>query len=149
MTHVETSQGAYHLIIPWYQIGAEKTLFGSVPQKLNSFIYPLDKIYQTTILSTSMTHTSSLLLHRISFTKNLNWKSDISSPAKSSSKKLGILCLLHQFFSPYQLLTIYSSLSIQTTIPSTWMTHICLLHWTFLGYLLLKLLIESLISPLL
>ena len=34
----------------------------------------------------------------------------MSSLAKSVSEKLGVLCRLYQFFSPYQLLTLYRSL---------------------------------------
>ena len=70
--------------------------------KLDFFIYPLDKIIQTTIPSTLMTHTCSssptLIIHGLSFTKTLNCKSHISSPAKLTSKKLGVLCHLHQIF---------------------------------------------------
>ena len=46
----------------------------------------------------------------LSFTKTRNWKFHISSLAKSASKKLGVLCHLHQFFSPYQLLSLYRDL---------------------------------------
>ena len=46
-----------------FQIGIEKTLYCSMLQKLTSFIYPLDKTFQITVPSTSMTHTCSLLLH--------------------------------------------------------------------------------------
>ena len=85
-----------------------------MPQKLNSLIHPLYKIFQTTIPSTSMTHTcppsSTLNFLGISFIKTLNWKSHISSLAKSASKKLGVLCRLQQYFSPYQLLTLYTGL---------------------------------------
>ena len=46
----------------------------------------------------------------LSFTKNLNWKSHISSLAKTASKKLGVLWRLRPFFSPSQLLALYRGL---------------------------------------
>ena len=53
---------------------------------------------------------STLNIFELSFTKTVNWKSYISPLAKSDSKKLSVLCRLHQFFSPYQLLTLYRGL---------------------------------------
>ena len=52
---------------------------------------------------------STLNIVELSFTKTLNWKSHISS-AKSASKKFGVLCRFHLFFSLYQLLTLYRGL---------------------------------------
>merc|ERR1712035_253209 len=46
----------------------------------------------------------------LSFTKTLNWKSHISSLAKSASMKVGILLRLRPFFSPPQLLALYRGL---------------------------------------
>ena len=59
---------------------------------------------------THLSLSSTLNILGLSFTKTLNWKSPISSPAKSVSKKLCVMCRLHQFFSPYQLLTLYRDL---------------------------------------
>ena len=59
---------------------------------------------------TQLSPSSTLNILGLSFTKNLNWKTHISSLAKTASMKLGVLCRLHQFFSPYQLLTLYRGL---------------------------------------
>ena len=53
---------------------------------------------------------STLNILGLCFTKNLNCKSYISSLAKPASKKFVVLCLLHQFYKPYQLLTLYRGL---------------------------------------
>ena len=66
--------------------------------------YPL--FYSDTQLSPS----STLNILGLSFAKNLNWKFPISSLAKTASMNLGVLCRLRQFFSPYQLLTLYRGL---------------------------------------
>ena len=59
---------------------------------------------------TQLSPSSTLNILGLSFTKNLNWKFHISSLAKTASMKLGVLCRLRQFFSPYQLLTLYRGL---------------------------------------
>ena len=69
---------------------------------ISSYNYPLH--------STHLSPSSILNILWLSFTKTLNWKSHISSLAKSASKKLSALCHLHQFFSPFQLLALYSCL---------------------------------------
>ena len=53
---------------------------------------------------------STLNILGLSFTNTMNWKSHISSLAKSASKKLCVLYRLHQVFSPYQLMTLYRGL---------------------------------------
>ena len=59
-------------------------------------------------------HSTPPLLHikhtRSIFTKNLKWQFHISTFAKSTSKKLGVLWRLHPFFSPSHLLTLYRGL---------------------------------------
>ena len=59
---------------------------------------------------TQLSPSSTLNILGLSFTKNLNWKFHITSLAKTASMKLGVLCRLRQFFSPYQLLTLYRGL---------------------------------------
>ena len=59
---------------------------------------------------THLSSSSTLNILRLSFTKTLKWRSHISSLAKSATKKLGVLCRLHQFISAYQLLTLYRGL---------------------------------------
>ena len=59
---------------------------------------------------THLSPSSTLNILGLSSTKTLNWMSHISFLAISASNKLGVLCRLHQFFSPYQLLTLYRSL---------------------------------------
>ena len=82
------------LIFPYFQIGAEKTLCCSMPKKFNSFIYPLDKIFSDYPLyfdDIYLSPSSTTNILGLSFTKSLNWKSHISSLAKSASKNLGVM----------------------------------------------------------
>ena len=60
--------------------------------------------------NTQLSPSSTLDILGLSFTKSLNWKSHISSLAKTASMKLGVLWRLRPFFSPYQLLTLYRGL---------------------------------------
>ena len=60
--------------------------------------------------NTQLTPSSTLDILGLSFTKSLNWKSHISSLAKTASMKLGVLWRLRPFFSPSQLLTLYRGL---------------------------------------
>ena len=64
--------------------------------------------YPLYFADTHLPLSSTLNILGLSFTKTLNWKSHISSLAKSASKKLGVLCRLHQFVSLCQFLTLYS-----------------------------------------
>ena len=59
--------------------------------------------------NTHLSPSSTLDILGLSFIK-FNKKSHISSLAKSASNKLGVLCHLHQFFFPYQLLNLYRGL---------------------------------------
>ena len=68
--------------------------------------YPL--FFNDTQLSLSPT----LDILGLSFTKNLNWKSHISSLAKSASMKLGVLWRLRPFFSPPNCLLYTGALSV-------------------------------------
>ncbi len=60
--------------------------------------------------NTQLSPSSTLNILGLSFTKTLNWKSHISSLAKTASKKLGVLWRFRQYFSPHQLLTLYRGL---------------------------------------
>ena len=84
-----------------------------MPQKLNSFLYPIDKIFQTTIPSTSMTHTCPPLLRWTSLGYSL------LKLLTGSLISLLLLNQLHQFFSPCLLLTLYRTLS-----SPVWSTHL-------------------------
>ena len=66
--------------------------------------YPL--FFNDTLLPLSFTVNTLGL----SSTKNLNWQFHISTLAKSSSKKLGVLWRMCPFFSPFQLLVLYRGL---------------------------------------
>ena len=59
---------------------------------------------------TQLSPSSTMNILGLSFTKNLNWKSHISSLAKTASRKLGVLWRLRPFFSPSQLLALYRGL---------------------------------------
>ena len=84
-----------------------------MPKKLN--ILP---IYSTKaskqLCSLLQWHSTVSLLHinflGLSFTKSFKWKFHISSFAKTGFMTFGVLCRLRQFFSPYQLLTLYRGL---------------------------------------
>ena len=60
--------------------------------------------------NTQLSPSSTLDILGLSFTKNLNWKSHISSLAKSASQKLGVLWRLGNYFSPPQKLSLYRGL---------------------------------------
>ena len=59
---------------------------------------------------THLSPSSTLNILGLSLTNTLNWKTHISSLAKSASKKLGVLYRFHQFFFSYQLLILYRSI---------------------------------------
>lgn len=68
-----------------------------------------------------------------------NWKSGISSFARSVSLKLGVLYSLRKFFSPAQLLTMYKGLRPCAEYAS----HL----WQFPHTLLLNRIVESFLPP--
>ncbi|KAL7644702.1 UNVERIFIED_CONTAM: hypothetical protein RMT77_004515 [Armadillidium vulgare] len=81
-----------------------------MPQKLNSFISPLDTIFHTTMISSSKTLNSNLHLFLIFlafFFRDLSWKDHITSLSKQASKRLGVLRRLQNYFTPPQLLALY------------------------------------------
>ena len=85
----------------WFNVSKNQFLHLSTRQNL------LDN-YPFYFNDTHLSLSSTLNILGLSFTKTINWKSHISSLAKSASNKLGVLCRLHQFFSLYQLLlTLY------------------------------------------
>ena len=78
----------------------------------NSFPSPIHSTKSFRQLSpyfndTHLSLSSKLNILGLPLTKTLYWKSHTSSLAESAFKKLGVLYRLHQFFSPYQLLTLY------------------------------------------
>ena len=75
---------------------ASKTIFLHLSTRQN-----LPDNYLLYFDDTHLSPFSTLNIFGLSFTKTLNWKYHIPSLAISASKKLGVLCRLHQFFSPY------------------------------------------------
>ncbi len=60
--------------------------------------------------NTQLFLSSTIKIHGLSLSKDLNWKLHISFLAKSASSKLGVLYRLKHYFSHSQLLTVYKDL---------------------------------------
>src|ERR1700755_835377 len=83
-----------------------------MPQKLNSFISPLDTIFHTTMISSSKTYNSSLHLFLIFlvFLFLVIFLGKITLLlSKQASKRLGVLRRLQNYFTLPQLLALYRS----------------------------------------
>ena len=82
-----------------------------MPQKFNSFIYPLiitfHKSYPLIFINTQLSPSSLLNILGVSFSRGLSSKDHIYSLSKTASKKFGVLSRLHNFFTPTQMPTLY------------------------------------------
>src|ERR1700755_1428769 len=79
-------------------------------QKICSSISPLDKIFNTAMMSSSKTQLKPsyvLNIPGVSFSRDLSWKDHITSFSKQASKRLGVLRRLQNCFTPPQLLALY------------------------------------------
>ena len=104
---------------------ASKTQFLQVSTR-----HSLPDNYPLFFNDTKMSFSSTLNALGLSFTKNLNWQSHISTLAKSASKKLDVLWRLRPFFYPSQLLSLYKGLTLVNSgtfflclffhLPMTW-----------------------------
>ena len=70
--------------------------------------HPLPDTYPLFFDNTQLSPSPTVNILGLSFTHNLNWKSHISSIAKSASSRLGVLYRLQHFFTPQQMVTIYN-----------------------------------------
>src|SRR6201990_472230 len=70
----------------------------------HNFPHEYDKFFENTKLKPL----SLLNILGISFSRDLSWKDHITSLPKQASKRLGVLKRLQNFFTPPQLLAIYT-----------------------------------------